>query len=104
MCEIFRSWTTDRSPQLAARLKCWSTTNPREAKASHGHDNSNVSKILPLTTLRTIDLAGKKISGPLFSGFCTETRVFFDVFLAPEYVQVARLRAPSNGNADPRPP
>ncbi len=34
------------------------------------HDpNSNVSKVLPVTTLRTIDLGGKKNSGPLFSGF-----------------------------------
>jgi hypothetical protein len=51
------------------------------------HDNSNVSKILPLTTLRTIDLEGKKISGPLFSIFCAKMRVFFEVFSAPEYVQ-----------------
>jgi hypothetical protein len=38
--------------------------------------NSNVSKILPLTTFRTIDLGGRKISGPLFSIFWAETRVF----------------------------
>jgi hypothetical protein len=31
--------------------------------------NSNVSKILPVTTFRTIDLGGRKISGPLFSRF-----------------------------------
>jgi hypothetical protein len=49
--------------------------------------NSNVSKILPVTTLRTIDLGGKKNSGPLFSGFCAKTRVFFEVNYAPKYVQ-----------------
>ncbi len=38
--------------------------------------NFNVSKILPLTTFRTIDLGGKKNSDPLFSRFCRETRVF----------------------------
>jgi len=37
--------------------------------ATRSHRNSNVSKILPVTTLRTIDLAGKKISDPLFSRF-----------------------------------
>jgi hypothetical protein len=40
--------------------------------------NSNVSKILPVTTFRTIDLGGKKNSSPLFSRFCEEQRVFFD--------------------------
>jgi hypothetical protein len=43
------------------------------------HANSNVSKILPLTTFRTIDLAGRKISGPLFSRFWAETRVFLSL-------------------------
>jgi len=42
-----------------------------------GHPaNSNVSKILSLTTLRTIDLAGNKNPGPLFSRFCAKMRVF----------------------------
>ena len=54
--------------------------------------NSNVSKILPLTTLRTIDLGGRKISGPLFSRFCAKTRVFFEVFYAPEVVQVSQVQ------------
>src|SRR5579863_4728270 len=49
--------------------------------------NFNVSKILPLTTLRTIDLAGGKISGPLFSRFCAKMRVFFEVFSALQCVQ-----------------
>ena len=40
-------------------------------------DNSNVSKILPLTTFRTIDLGGGKIPGRLFSRFCAESRVFY---------------------------
>jgi hypothetical protein len=47
------------------------------------HANFNVSNILPLTTFRTIDLAGGKISGRLFSGFCVETRVFFQAVAAP---------------------
>jgi hypothetical protein len=58
-----------------------------ESQAPVAAPNSNVSKILPLTTLRTIDLRGKKISGPLFSIFCAKMRVFFEVFSAPEYVQ-----------------
>jgi hypothetical protein len=40
--------------------------------------NSNVSKILPVTTLRTIDLAGRKIPDCLFSRFCAVSRVFFE--------------------------
>ena len=56
-------------------------------KAVGYHANPNVSRILPLTTLRTIDLAGRKISGSLFSRFCAEMRVFFEVFSAPECVQ-----------------
>jgi hypothetical protein len=55
--------------------------------------NSNVSKILPVTTLRTIDLAGRKISDRLFSIFCAELRVFFEVFYAPEYVQQLNMVA-----------
>jgi hypothetical protein len=39
--------------------------------------NSNVSKILPVTTFGTIDLEGRKIPGPLFSGFCAVSRVFY---------------------------
>jgi hypothetical protein len=60
-----------------------SKTQPRAI----GHrDNSHVSKILPITTLRTIDLGDKKNSNPLFSRFCAEMRVFFEVKSAPEYV------------------
>jgi hypothetical protein len=56
-----------------------------------GHPaNSNVSKILSLTTLRTIDLAGNKNPGPLFSRFWAKMRVFFDVFSALEYVHQRR--------------
>jgi hypothetical protein len=40
--------------------------------------NSNVLKILPVTTIRTIDLGGKKISDRLFSRFCAEQSVFFE--------------------------
>ena len=51
-------------------------------------DNSHVVNILPLTTLRTIDLGGKKNSDPLFSRFCAEQSVFFEGNSAPEFVQL----------------
>jgi hypothetical protein len=41
---------------------------------------------LPVTTLRTIDLRGKKISDPLFSRFCVKTERFFEGNYAPECV------------------
>jgi hypothetical protein len=70
--------------------------NPRGAEAieqqAGPEANSNVIKILPRTTLRTIDLGGRKIYGRLFSIFCREMRVFFEVFSAPEYVQRQRSR------------
>ena len=73
--------------------------NPLGVKAlehrSRPQANSNVSKMLPLTTFRTIDLGGRKISGPLFSRFCAKTRVFFEVFSAPEYVQKVRPSLPA---------
>ena len=50
------------------------------------HHNFNVSKILPVTTLRTIDLGGKKNPGPLFSIFCAKESVFFELNSAPECV------------------
>jgi hypothetical protein len=46
---------------------------------------------LPLTTLRTIDLGGKKKTGPLSSIFWPEMRVFFEVNSAPKYVQHAEV-------------
>jgi hypothetical protein len=48
-------------------------TKPLVAERAH---NLNVYNILPVTTFRTIDLEGKKISGPLFSIFCGKQRVF----------------------------
>jgi hypothetical protein len=45
-------------------------------KAVETGDNSNVSKILPLSTFRTIDLGGRKISGSLLSIFCGVSSVF----------------------------
>jgi len=44
--------------------------------------------ILPVTTLRTIDLEGKKKSDPLFSRFWAQERVFFEGNVAPKYVQM----------------
>src|SRR6202167_4250284 len=58
-----------------------------QSMGGQDRDNSHVSKILPLTTLRTIDLGGKKISGCLFSRFCAEMSDFFQGNSAPEYVQ-----------------
>ena len=55
------------------------------SRAAKTH-NSNVSKILPVTTLRTIDLGGKKNSDPLFSRFCAKTESFFGLFSAPKSV------------------
>jgi hypothetical protein len=53
-----------------------------EAQADTAY-NYNVSNILPVTTLRTIDLGGKKKSDLLFSRFCAELSVFFAGFSAP---------------------
>jgi hypothetical protein len=61
----------------------------RELRASTPHHNSNVLNILRVTTLRTIDLGGKKNSGPLFSRFCGKLSVFFQGNFAPKLVQSA---------------
>ena len=45
---------------ISVRPHCCSTTEPQTTAQ---HDNSHVSKILPASTLRTIDLGGKKIPG-----------------------------------------
>jgi hypothetical protein len=58
-----------------------------ELEAVGEHRNSNVLKILPVTTLRTIDLEGKKNSDRLFSRFCGKLSVFFEGILAPKLVQ-----------------
>jgi hypothetical protein len=73
---------SSRSP-APGEAKCRPRAKPecisREVRAPQGkrnRRNSNVSKILPLTTFRTIDLGGGKIPGRLFSRFCAESRVF----------------------------
>ena len=50
-------------------LECPSSRRNTEnrSRMPRNHDNSNVSKILPLTTFKTIDLGGRKITDPLFS-------------------------------------
>src|ERR1700719_3926106 len=63
-------------------------TPKAELQAGRSRHNSNVSNILPLTTFKTIDLGGKKISGPLFSGFWTETRDFLEGKIAPKIGQL----------------
>jgi hypothetical protein len=62
-------------------------------QAAGEHHNSNVFKILPVTTLRTIDLGGKKNSDPLFSRFCGKLSVFFEGILAPQKVQSSHKQA-----------
>ena len=52
-----------------------------EPRAKWNRANSHVSKILPLTTFRTIDLGGKKNSTPLFSRFYAKTECFLRNFL-----------------------
>jgi len=56
-------------------------------KRASEHDNPNVWNILPVTTLRTIDLEGRKNSDPLFFRFWAERRDFVEGKSAPEYVQ-----------------
>src|ERR1700733_6922162 len=75
-------------PKAKSVAKTASTRVPKTERwaAARGR-NSNVSKILPLTTLRTIDLGGRKLAGPLFSIFCAKTACFFEGNSAPEYVQ-----------------
>ena len=60
-----------------------------ELRAVKRHCNFRVLNILPVTTLRTIDLGGKKIPGLLFSRFCAEASVFF------ELVKLLGLPSPS---------
>jgi hypothetical protein len=63
------------SPNGRTRVR--RTSQNGTARVGHD-DNPNVLKILPVTTLRTIDLQGKKISGPLFSIFCVDREFFFN--------------------------
>ena len=67
------------------RSTCSARTEPQAAAPER---NYNVWNILPVTTLRTIDLQGKKNSDRLFSRFCAERELFFEVFYAPEMVQL----------------
>jgi hypothetical protein len=52
-----------------------------EPQAASNRYNSNVWNILPVTTFRTIDLAGKKNSDRLFSRFCAERAIFSEGIL-----------------------
>jgi hypothetical protein len=61
---------------LSPTIAVLSAVPKTEPQATSNH-NSNVFKILLVTTLRTIDLEGKKSSGPLFSRFCVKASVFF---------------------------
>jgi len=65
-----------------------SAASRNQLQAAENQRNSNVSKILPLTTFRTIDLAGRKNSIPLFSRFYAKREFFFDGNIAPQTVQL----------------
>jgi hypothetical protein len=49
---------------------------------------------LPVTTLRTIDLEGKKNSDLLFSRFCGEREIFSNENTAPQLVQIGWRPSP----------
>ena len=58
-------------------MRCTVRRVPKRAHVQAANtDNSNVSRILPLTTFRTIDLGGGKNSDPLFSRFYAENESF----------------------------
>jgi hypothetical protein len=63
-----------------------------ELQAVSERRNFNVFNILPVTTLRTIDLEGKKNSDPLFSRFCGKLSFFFEGILAPKKVQTPHIK------------
>jgi len=50
--------------------------------------------ILPVTTLRTIDLEGKKKFQPFVFYILRKKRVFFYEYSAPEYVQINAWSSP----------
>jgi hypothetical protein len=68
-------------PQFTCRSKA-------ELQAAAEPRNSNVSNILSVTTLRTIDLAGKENPGLLFSRFCVERKIFFNPKLHHDYCKL----------------
>ena len=53
----------------------------KETVGKRNRVNPHISNILPLTTLRTIDLGDKKNSTPLLSIFCDKTEFFFEDLL-----------------------
>ena len=63
--------TSSRRPRIEPQAAAFWIEPPRTEQ-----DNSNVINILPVTTLRTIDLEGQKYSDPLLSRFCAELSVF----------------------------
>jgi hypothetical protein len=89
-----KAGSTDHRERETLRPRS-STCSPKtEPQAVEPHRNSNVWNILPVTTLRTIDLRGTKNSDRLFSRFCTEMRAFFEGHIAPKRVQLEHaLRA-----------
>jgi hypothetical protein len=74
--------------KVKAPFHSFTPRSKAELQAAAEPHNSNVSNILPVTTLRTIDLEGKKNSGLLFSGFCVEREIFLTENAAPRLVQI----------------
>ena len=67
-----------------------STGELRSRTAGNGRArNSNVMNILPLTTFRTIDLAGRKNPDSLLSIFWEEMEVFFRRYSAPKHMHMS---------------
>jgi hypothetical protein len=59
-------------------VRLYPRSSRTEPRTGRDHDNPNALNILPVTTLRTIDLGGKKKYDPLFSIFCEEASVFLE--------------------------
>ncbi len=64
-----------------------------ERQAARQGDNSHVFYILPVTTLRTIDLGGKKNPNPLFSGLWADLRAFFEAIMHQNMCMAQQLLA-----------
>jgi hypothetical protein len=73
--------TAGFQPMVEKAKTCSGVPRDPEGPQAAYHRNSHVFYILPVTTLRTIDLGGKKISDPLFSRFCAQREIFLSNIL-----------------------
>jgi len=85
-CSRHKAGSTDHRERETLRPRSSNSSSRTELHAVAHHRNSNVCNILPITTLRTIDLQGTKNPDRLFSRFCRERECFFEVFSAPVMV------------------